>query len=104
MKRLLSPLPPAVLLLMFAAVHGQEQPQGSADATLQPFPTVDQLPEIRQLPNPFVFLDGTPVKNRGDWARRRKEMKAIGPDEGKTAAKRQTASVARPKRRSGLAS
>ncbi len=41
------------------------------------FPTVDQLPEVKELPNPFVFLDGSPVKNRNDWERRRKEMIAM---------------------------
>lgn len=43
----------------------------------QSFPSVDELPEVKELPNPFVFLDGTPVKNRKDWARRREEMKAM---------------------------
>lgn len=43
----------------------------------RPFPAVDELPEIKELPNPFVFLDGTPVKNREDWTRRREEMKAM---------------------------
>lgn len=41
------------------------------------FPSVDELPEVAQLPNPFVFLDGTPVMNREDWERRRKEMIAM---------------------------
>ncbi len=38
------------------------------------FPTIDKLPVVEELPNPFVFLDGTPVKNRTDWKRRRQEM------------------------------
>ena len=33
------------------------------------------LPEIKELPNPFVFLDGSTVKTRADWERRRKEIK-----------------------------
>jgi dienelactone hydrolase len=41
------------------------------------FPSVDELPEVRELPNPFVFLDGTKVKTREDWERRRAEMKAM---------------------------
>lgn len=41
------------------------------------FPSVDELPEVRELPNPFVFLDGTAVKNHEDWVRRRAEMKAM---------------------------
>lgn len=41
------------------------------------FPTVDELPVATELPNPFVFLDGTPVENRRDWDRRREEMIAL---------------------------
>ena len=41
------------------------------------FPSVDELPEVRELPNPFVFLDGTAVKTHEDWVRRRAEMKAM---------------------------
>jgi len=41
------------------------------------FPTVGELPVVDELPNPFVFLDGTPVRNRKDWERRREEMISI---------------------------
>ena len=51
-----------------------EVPSGDARQT---FPAVDELPEVRELPNPFVFLDGTEVKTRKDWVRRRAEMKAM---------------------------
>src|SRR4051812_414112 len=37
----------------------------------------DELPEIKQLPNPFVFLDGSAVRGKGDWDRRRGEIKAL---------------------------
>ncbi len=33
-----------------------------------------ELPEIKELPNPFTFTDGSPVRNRGDWDRRRAEL------------------------------
>ena len=55
--------------IAFTAAHA-EDPQ-------QNFPTVDELPEIKELPNPFVFLDGTSVETRRDWERRRKEMIAM---------------------------
>lgn len=61
----------AVLLLLAAlATVRAGDPERS-------FPSVDALPEITELPNPFVFLDGSPVKNREDWARRRVEMQAM---------------------------
>jgi len=37
----------------------------------------DALPEVEQLPNPFVFLDGSPVLTPADWSRRRDELKAL---------------------------
>jgi dienelactone hydrolase len=40
-------------------------------------PSVDQLPVIEQLPDPFLMLDGSRVKTREDWARRREELKAL---------------------------
>jgi hypothetical protein len=41
------------------------------------FPTVEELPEIKDLPNPFVFFDGSPVKSKSDWNCRREEIKAM---------------------------
>ncbi|MDB4809921.1 hypothetical protein OAH34_01855 [bacterium] len=41
------------------------------------FPLADELPEVKELPDPFVFLDGTAVRTQEDWARRRSEMKAM---------------------------
>ena len=40
-------------------------------------PTVDQLPEIPYLPDPFLFRDGTRVKTPEDWLRRRQEIIAL---------------------------
>ena len=34
------------------------------------------LPEIRQLPNPFIFMDGTPVLTKKQWSCRRAEIAA----------------------------
>ncbi len=36
--------------------------------------SLEQLPAIKELPNPFLFNDGTPVKSPADWTRRRKEL------------------------------
>jgi hypothetical protein len=40
-------------------------------------PTVDQLPDIRKLPDPFLMNNGKRVKSRADWTKRRKEIKAM---------------------------
>jgi hypothetical protein len=40
-------------------------------------PTVDQLPDIKKLPDPFLMNNGKRVKNKADWAKRRKEIKAM---------------------------
>jgi hypothetical protein len=41
---------------------------------------VDELPEIKELPNPFLFNDGSPVSNHEDWERRREELKELFQD------------------------
>src|SRR3712207_4695707 len=41
---------------------------------------VGELPEIQELPNPFAFADGSLVRNREDWQRRRKQLKALFED------------------------
>src|SRR5260221_10071335 len=35
---------------------------------------IDQLPSIKELPDPFVFNDGSRLKSPDDWTRRRKEL------------------------------
>src|SRR5437870_4632615 len=39
-----------------------------------------ELPEIKELPNPFTFADGSPVRTKEDWARRREEIKGLFQD------------------------
>jgi endo-1,4-beta-xylanase len=39
-----------------------------------------ELPAIKGLPNPFTFADGSPVRTKGDWARRRAELKDLFQD------------------------
>jgi hypothetical protein len=40
------------------------------------FPTVDKLPVIAELPDPFLRADGTRVKTRDEWVSQRKELLA----------------------------
>lgn len=40
-------------------------------------PIVDQLPDIKKLPDPFLMNNGKRVKSKADWAKRRKEIKAM---------------------------
>lgn len=48
-----------------------------ADCTPPPLPTVNQLPSIVRLPNPFEFADGQKTVNSfDDWTCRRAEIKA----------------------------
>jgi endo-1,4-beta-xylanase len=39
-----------------------------------------ELPEIKELPNPFAFTDGTAVRTKDDWTRRREELKNLFQD------------------------
>src|SRR5206468_5914738 len=39
-----------------------------------------ELPQIKELPNPFTFADGSSVRNKDDWARRREELKNLFQD------------------------
>jgi hypothetical protein len=41
------------------------------------FPAVDQLPSIKDLPDPLVFRDGGKVQSAQDWPKRREELKAL---------------------------
>jgi endo-1,4-beta-xylanase len=39
-----------------------------------------ELPKVKELPNPFTFADGSPVRTKADWERRRKEIKDLFQD------------------------
>lgn len=42
------------------------------------FPSIDALPEFREMPDPLVMLDGSPVRTPQDWyEKRRPELKAL---------------------------
>jgi hypothetical protein len=44
-----------------------------------PKPAAD-LPEVKELPDPFTFADGKRVKTKDDWKRRREEIKSLFED------------------------
>jgi hypothetical protein len=50
---------------------------GAGQGTRKP---ASELPEIKELPNPFTFADGSPVRTNQDWERRRKELKGLFQD------------------------
>src|SRR6266481_4742282 len=52
----------------------------AADADTKPPKPAGELPEIKELPNPFTFADGAPVRTKEEWARRREEIKALFQD------------------------
>lgn len=65
-------LPAAVLLTLLIAMA----PAARAGEPTAP-PAVDKLPSIPQLPDPFLFADGSRVKTPEDWRRRREEIRSL---------------------------
>lgn len=45
-----------------------------------PHKPIANLPVIKELPNPFLFQDGSPVRDTKDWERRRSELKQLFQD------------------------
>ena len=59
--------------MVFSADPPASQP--ASRPTSQPAsPDILALPVITELPNPFLFQDGSPVKSSADWQRRRGEL------------------------------
>ena len=46
-----------------------------AEESSAPLPGVESLKPINQLPDPFLMNDGSRVKTKDDWARRRAELR-----------------------------
>src|SRR5436190_20846500 len=46
----------------------------SVNAVAADLPPADKLPAVKELPDPFTFNDGTRVKSKEDWPKRRAEM------------------------------
>jgi dienelactone hydrolase len=61
----------AIVLILSAAPAAAAQPEAVM------LPPVEQLPAVAEMPNPFVMRDGTPVKTREDWAKRREELRTM---------------------------
>ena len=38
------------------------------------FPPIEQLPVVKELPDPFIFTNGTRVQTKTDWQHRRQEI------------------------------
>ena len=60
-------------LIAMPIVHAQDANTASAER----LPAVEQLPPIHELPNPFLMSDGTQVKTKEDWAKRRGELRKL---------------------------
>jgi dienelactone hydrolase len=63
---------PISLVILMSALSAKTQAAPPAGE----FPPVDKLPVVKNLPDPFLFADGTRVKTKEDWARRRAELQA----------------------------
>ena len=46
------------------------------ECAIPPLPAMADLPPISTLPNPFMFMDGTAVATKEQWACRRAEIAA----------------------------
>jgi hypothetical protein len=60
------------LWFTFSFTPVSASPPGPVD-----LPEVGELPVIKELPDPFRFLDGSRVNTRADWEQRRHELKRI---------------------------
>src|SRR3954453_184036 len=65
-----------LVLAMSIPVLSKTALAADVTATGSHFPSLEQLPIIKGLPDPFRFNDGTRVKTREDWPRRRAEIQA----------------------------
>ena len=63
-----------VLILLLLGMVGCA---GTNAPGVMDMPGVDELADVKELPDPFLMNDGTRVKTRADWSRRRKEIKAM---------------------------
>jgi hypothetical protein len=50
---------------------------GINDSGVVDMPGVDELADVKELPDPFLMNNGRRVKTRADWTRRREEIKAM---------------------------
>lgn len=65
---------------LFALAGADPSAHSFAQEGRKPRKPASELPVIKELPNPFQFVDGSPVKTKDDWARRRTEIKTLFED------------------------
>jgi hypothetical protein len=68
--------PKVVLSLVLGAITLLRGSAAAAPGAAD-LPSVDQLPVIGELPDPFLMKDGSRVKTAADWTRRREELKNL---------------------------
>lgn len=68
---------PAVIVALAVGLALLARPADAAPPSGSEFPAVDQLPSVTELPDPFTFADGSRVKTKDDWARRRAELQGM---------------------------
>jgi len=66
-----------VLCLMIVGLPATSWSADKTTPEANEFAPVDKLPEIKELPDPFMMLSGKRVKTREDWRKRREEIKAM---------------------------
>ncbi len=59
------------------AAAGAAPAVGTAPAARTPSADAAALPAIKELPNPFQFQDGTVMKSKADWTKRRDELSRL---------------------------
>jgi len=64
-------------ILSVAVIATASCPAGSAPAKWRELAPIEELPEIKELPDPFLMNDGRRVKTVSDWAKRREEIKEM---------------------------
>lgn len=62
--------------IMSCAAQGPEKNLAGQSKPME-FPTIDNLPVITELPDPFLMQNGKRVANVSDWTRRRDELKQL---------------------------
>jgi len=66
-----------LIVLVALGVSALPQKTKAAPPSNADYPPVDKLPAQTELPDPFLFADGTRVKSKEDWTRRRAELQAM---------------------------
>jgi len=61
------------ILTMACVLHGMIAGTDAGNP-VNGFPEADALPELKELPDPFLMQDGTRIKTAADWGKRRREL------------------------------